>query len=299
MKDNSDRYGSDVLAGTGPAKPSRLRDQKAVEAVPGLLVEDVHSGFVGEIIRVEKVAGELLMTLAGRGTQVRKFPLGPGYWIDGEPVTLIPPAAPATEPQPPARTASGSVRSPAAGPAVMMPSRIWVEGRHDWQLIDKVWGEDLRHEGIAVEELAGVDHLAQMLAAFKAGPDRKAGVLVDHLVPGSKESRLVAEALRAHGNGFVLVTGHPYVDVWQAIKPGRVGLPAWPTIPKGTDIKKGTLAHLGLAHETVADIGRGWSLILERVRTWKDLESSLIKEVETLIDFVTTDLTAEDFTRSR
>ena len=294
MKDNSDPYGSDVLAGTGPAKRSTLADQRTVEAIPGLLVEDVHSGFVGEIVRVEKVAGELLMTLSGRGDTTRRFPLGPGYWIDGQPVVLVPPA-PAAAPRKPERTASGSVRAASTTPAVMAPSRIWVEGRHDWQLIDKVWGEDLRGEGVAVEELAGVDHLADMLTAFRPGPERKAGVLVDHFVPGSKESRLVGEALAAHGNGYVLVVGHPYVDVWQAIKPARVGLAAWPDIPKGTDIKKGTLAHLGLPNDTTGDVGRGWSLILDRVRSWKDLESSLIKQVETLIDFVTTGATAADF----
>lgn len=252
-----------------------------------MVLEDVTSGFVGEIVAVGKVAGELLMTLEGRGNVRRKFPLGPGFWLDGEPVNIVPPqrkAASAT--QATSRTASGSVRVKAK-PATMLPSRMWVEGRHDWQLIDKVWGEDLRLEGIAVEELAGVDHLEEMLAVFDPGPGRRAAVLVDHLLPGTKESRLVEAALERYGNDHVLVLGHPYVDVWQAIKPARVGLKEWPTIPKSIDIKKGTLEALGLPHETQEDVGIGWSKILGRVRDWKDLEPSLLGRVEELIDFLT------------
>lgn len=283
----ADRYGQDVLAGPRVSpREKRLRPQKDIRAEKGLLLEDVESGFVGEVIDVSKVAGEMLMTLEGRGNVRRRFPLGPGFWIDGEPVNILPPAKPTQAAPAVQRTASGSVRVKAK-PATMLPSRMWVEGRHDWQLIDKVWGEDLRLEGIAVEELAGVDHLEEMLAVFEPGPGRRAGVLVDHLLPGTKESRLVEEALRQYGNEHVLVLGHPYVDVWQAIKPGRVGLREWPHIPKGTDIKVGSLAALGLPNETVADVGIGWSKILSRVRDWKDLEPSLLGRVEELIDFLT------------
>lgn len=249
------------------------------------MLEDVESGFVGEIVDVSKIAGEMLMTLEGRGGTRRRFPLGPGFWIDGEPVNIIAPAkkapAPAAE-----RTASGSIRV-RGKTSTMLPSRMWVEGRHDWQLIDRVWGEDLRLEGIAVEELAGVDRLEEMLAAFEPGPGRRAGVLVDHLLPGTKESQLVDAALARYGSDHVLVLGHPYVDVWQAIKPARVGLSHWPDIPRGTDIKAGSLAALGLPHDTVEDIGIGWSKILSRVRDWRDLEPSLLGRVEELIDFLT------------
>lgn len=281
-RNDFDYYGSDVLGGTGPKK---LRDQDVVPAEIGLLLEDVQSGFVGEIVAMGRVAGEFLMTLEGRGGVKKRFPLGPGFWIDGRPVSMVEPVV-KSEPTPPAVTASGSVRVSATARTIL-PSRMWVEGKHDWQLIDKVWGEDLRHEGIAVEELAGVDHLETMLAKFQPGPGRKAGVLVDHLLPGTKESRLIAEALTTFGSEHVLVLGHPYVDVWQAIKPARVGLQQWPHIPKGTDIKKGTLAHLGLPHETLEDVGKGWSAILSRVRTYKDLEPSLLGRVEELIDFLT------------
>ena len=44
---------------------------------------------------------------------------------------------------------------------------------------------------------------------------------------------------KRHAHPDVLVTGHPYVDVWQAVKPARVGLPAWPVIPPGRPWKEG------------------------------------------------------------
>ena len=60
--------------------------------------------------------------------------------------------------------------------------------------------------------------------------------------PGSKEARL-AEAVR---HPHVLVTGTPYVDVWQAVRPSAVGIDAWPVVPKGQDWKTGVCAALGV-----------------------------------------------------
>ena len=111
-------------------------------------------------------------------------------------------------------------------------------------------------------------------------------MLVDHLVPGSKESR-IAEAVSARWKDAVLIVGHPYVDIWQSVKPQRVGLEKWPEIPRGVDIKHGTLEHLGWPHATQADIAMGWKRILSTVRNYKDLEPALLGRVEELIDFVT------------
>jgi len=115
-----------------------------------------------------------------------------------------------------ARTASGSVAVPDARARVASGSRIFVEGRHDAELVEKVWGDDLRVEGVVVEILEGVDDLGPVIADFAPGPGRRMGVLVDHLVPGTKETRLVEAALALPaGRGHVKVLGHPYVDVWQ------------------------------------------------------------------------------------
>jgi hypothetical protein len=166
-------------------------------------------------------------------------------------------------------------------------SRIFVEGRHDAELVEKVWGDDLRIEGVVVEYLAGVDDLAGHLADFRPGPGRRVGVLVDHLVAGSKESRIAADAMRGPWAGHVLVVGHPYVDVWQSVRPARLGMDAWPTIPRDVEWKKGICRHLGWPHADQADIAAAWKRILGTVRSYQDLEPALLGRVEELIDFVT------------
>jgi hypothetical protein len=85
----------------------------------------------------------------------------------------------------------------------------------------------------------------------------------------------------------VLVVGHPYVDVWQSVKPQRLGMSSWPVIPRGTSWKVGIAEHLGWPHATQADLARAWRRILASVDTYADLEPELLGRVEELIDFVT------------
>ncbi|MDO4613857.1 MAG: DUF3097 family protein [Actinomycetaceae bacterium] len=285
----SRRYGHDVLA-NDPHRP-KLRPIRTVEARPGTVVEDPTTGFVGAVQRCYTAAGMVVVELEDRRGKVRAFPLGAGFWIDGEPVELIRPL-PAVGKQTRSLTGkpvtnSGSRPLPAQRARVAKASRIWVEGRHDAELIEHVWGDDLRGEGIVVELLDGADHLPDVLADFRPTPARRAGVLLDHTVTGSKETRLAAEVTATWSEDALLVTGHPFVDIWQAIKPQRVGLNAWPHVPIGTDIKRGTLAHLGWPHETAGDVAAGWMRLLRRVRDWRDLSPALIGRVEELIDFVT------------
>ncbi len=283
-----DRYGGDVLAGDW-RRPPRGRSRE-MAATAGLVVEEVETGWCGAVVRTEAAGGVLVVVLEDRRGRTRSFPAGPGFWLDGEPVTLVrpAPAAPST-PRVPARTASGSVAVTGARARVARGSRIWVEGRHDAELVEKVWGDDLRVEGVVVEPLHGVDDLPGLVAEFAPGPGRRLGVLVDHLVAGSKESRVVAETVRRHGPGHVLVVGHPYVDVWQAVRPDRLGLAAWPVVPRGQDWKRGVLAALGWAHGDQGDVARGWQRVLAAVGTYADLEPAVLGRVEELIDFVTTE----------
>jgi hypothetical protein len=276
----TDRYGSDVLAAR------RRRETPEVPADRGLVVEDVTSGWVGAVVRVEKSGGQHLVELEDRHGRTRSFTLGGGFWVDGRPVVLVPPR-PAAAPTAPSRTASGSRAVPDAPARVARASRIWVEGRHDAELVEKVWGDDLRVEGVVVELLDGADNLPAAVRTFAPSPDRRLGVLVDHLVPGSKESRLAAEAVRAAPPGTVLVLGHPWVDVWQTVRPQRLGLEAWPDVPRGTEWKAGVLRALGWPSDTQADVARAWARILGRVRTYADLDPALLGRVEELIDFVT------------
>lgn len=279
-----DRYGDDVLAA---ARDRRARSApREVAADPGLVVEEVTTGWVGAVVRVEKSGGMHVVVLEDRHGRVRSFRLGPGFWVDGEPVVLV---APVTNraPAAPTRTASGSRAVPDAKARVARGSRIWVEGRHDAELVEKVWGDDLRVEGVVVEPLDGVDDLAAAVRDFAPEPGRRLGVLVDHLVVGSKESRIAAEAMRVAAPGTLLVLGHPYVDVWQAVRPQRVGLDAWPEIDRGTEWKVGVLRELGWPAADHRDVARAWQRILGSVSSFADLEPALLGRVEELIDFVT------------
>ncbi|WP_396027300.1 DUF3097 domain-containing protein [Actinomyces ruminicola] len=289
------RYGGDVLA-VDPHRvgPTAVRPESVhVALTRGMVLEDRQTGFVGAAVAVEKSGGKHLVVLEDRRGLRRAFPLGPGFWLEGRPVILDPPAPRKRPPAGPVSaggrrlTASGSYAVEGERARVARASRIWVEGKHDAELVEKVWGDDLRHEGVVVLMLDGVDNLEEVMVEFGPSPQRRAGVLVDHLVPGSKESRIAEQVRSMPGGENVLILGHPYVDVWQAVRPARVGLTAWPEIPRGTDIKHGTLEALGWPHADQADIARGWQRILATVRSYKDLEPSLLGRMEELIDFVT------------
>ncbi|MEU3743869.1 MULTISPECIES: DUF3097 domain-containing protein [Streptomyces] len=246
-----------------------------IPADPDLVVEEVATGFCGAVIRCE--AGTV--TLEDRFGKHRVFPMEPrGFLLEGRVVTLVRPAAAA--PVRPTRTASGSIAVPGARARVARAGRIYVEGRHDAELVERVWGDDLRIEGVVVEYLEGIDDLPSIVAEFGPAPDARLGVLVDHLVPGSKESRIAAQVTSPD----VLVVGHPYIDVWEAVKPSSVGIRTWPTVPRGQDWKTGVCRALGWPSDNT---GAAWQHILSKVTSYKDLEPELLGRVEELIDFVT------------
>src|SRR6185312_7717294 len=137
-------YGTDVLAESQARR--RRPESPQVEAASGLVVEEAGGrGFCGAVVACEKDA----VTLEDRFGRRRVFPLRPSaFLLEGRPVTLTRPAP--AQPGRPARSRSGSVARPAApaGAAhraqVARASRIYVEGRHDAELIEKIWGDDLR-----------------------------------------------------------------------------------------------------------------------------------------------------------
>ena len=278
---HGDRYGSDVLSSDWRAPRNGRSVETAAEL--GLVVEEVEIDFCGEIVKVERDLDTV--TLEDRRNQRRTFPLGPGFLLEGRPVVLV--APPRSGPAAPTRTASGSVAVKGAKARVARASRIFVEGRHDAELVEKVWGADLRIEGVVVEYLEGVDDLGAHLRDFGPGPERRVGVLVDHLVPGSKESRIAQSVAKSPVGRHVLIVGHPYVDIWAAVKPQRLGKDAWPTIPRNVEWKKGVCQTFGWPHRDQADIARAWKHVLGSVRGYQDLEPELLGRVEELIDFVT------------
>jgi Protein of unknown function (DUF3097) len=249
-----------------------------VEAEAGLVVEDLEGRFCGAVVGYEKDA----VTLEDRHGKRRAFPLPGTFLFEGRRVTLVRPAPKAAAA--PEKTASGSIAAPLRRAKVARESRIYVEGKHDAELVEQVWGDDLRDVGVVVEYLEGVDDLPAITKTFAPGPGRRLGVLVDHLVDGSKESRIAAAAGR---EPHLLVVGHPFIDIWAAVKPARLGLAAWPDVPRGQPWKEGVLRALGWPHRTRADTAAAWRRILGSVTSYTDLEPALLGRVEELIDFVT------------
>jgi hypothetical protein len=277
----ANRYGSDVLATDWRATArGRATD---ITADLGLVVEEVTTDWCGEIVKVERDLGTV--TLEDRHRKRRTFPLGPGFLLEGRPVVLVAPTR--KGPEAATRTASGSVAVAGVKARVARASRIFVEGRHDAELVEKVWGDDLRIEGVVVEYLEGVDDLSAHLRDFGPGPERRVGVLVDHLVPGSKESRIADAVRRSPVGKHVLIVGHPFIDIGAAVKPQRLGFDAWPTVPRTIEWKKGVCQRLGWPHRDQADVARAWQHILGGVRGFEDLDPALLGRVEELIDFVT------------
>ena len=271
----SRQYGQDVLA-VERRRGGGRGELPQVAAERGLVVEDDAAEFCGAVVFCEKDA----VTLEDRHGRRRVFPLRAPFLLEGKPVRLVRPA-PASGPGARAagRTASGSVAAPPSRAKVARASRIYVEGRHDAELVEKIWGDDLRDVGVVVEYLGGIDDLPAIVAGFSPRPVRRLGVLVDHLVDGSKETRIAAQVRSPH----VLIVGHPYIDVWAAVKPSVAGIPAWPHVPPGTPWKEGVLAAIGWPPDTA----RAWQRILRAVTSFTDLEPEFLGRVEELIDFVT------------
>jgi Protein of unknown function (DUF3097) len=274
---------NDVLA-----QPQQRRPRvPELAAEVDLVVETADGRFCGAVVAVGRAvdSGEKrdTVTLEDRHGKRREFPLLPAaFLLDGRPVTLVRPAIVRAASGPRAKTASGSFAVAGAAARVARASRIWVEGIHDAALLERVWGDDLRVEGVVVEPLDGIDNLVDVVREFQPGPGRRVGVLVDHLVAGSKETRIVEQVRHTGFAASVLVTGHPYVDIWQAVKPTALGIDAWPVIPRGVEWKAGICAALG-----VSEPRDMWRRVLGGVDSYADVEVPLLRAVEELIDFVT------------
>ncbi|MDR7329362.1 DUF3097 domain-containing protein [Corynebacterium guangdongense] len=266
------RYSGDIFSGH---KRTRPVEYPILPAQPGLIIEVFGEDFVGAVVETLKTHEGDLVRLEDRHGRTRLFQMIRGGFLhEGKRVSLTR----HVQKQAPRRSNSGSRRVENVTAKVAMPSRIWVEGLHDAAIVEKVWGHDLRVEGVVVEFIEGLDNLPDRLAEFQPGPGRRVGVLADHLVEGSKESRLT-ESLGPD----VLVTGHPYIDIWAAVKPERLGLRAWPEVPYGEDWKTGICRRVGWS-----DPKEGWSRVYSAVNSFRDLDATLIGAVERLVDFVTT-----------
>ncbi len=285
MIDSEDPYG-DILAdrSVGGISGARRLAQTYPQVVASADMVLMHraSGLRG---RLWKFTGDIVVIADTKGGQ-HTFENHPGAFAhQGETVTLIrpttrPPAGPTTK-----RSASGAIVATEIEARTARASRIWVEGDHDARLLERVWGDELRELGIVVEPLGGVDDLAAEVERFVPSPRRRLAVLVDHLVPGSKESRIAASV----NHPDVLVVGHEFVDIWQCVRPKALDISAWPEIPRGEDWKTGICDRLGWG--STFD---GWKRVLSAASTFADLEPSLIGSVEQALDHLTEGELAED-----
>jgi hypothetical protein len=251
-----------------PSVPARL----------GLIVEDRASGFCGDVVAITAEA----VTLRGRRGATRQFRYkAGGFLIEGRPVTLVREVQSVGAPS---VTNSGAVAGPAQRAQVARASRIWVEGRHDAELVQQVWGDELAELAIVVEPMHGIDNLVQNVEAFRPSGERRLGILVDHLVVGSKEQRITQQVAGHH----VLVTGHPFVDVWAGVRPQVMNLVEWPDVPRSVEWKQGMCDALGVS---LTDF---WPHLRNRVRTFADLRPELVGAVERLIDFVAPSVAVDD-----
>ncbi len=163
-----------------------------------------------------------------------------------------------------------------------------MEGKHDAELVEKVWGDDLRAEGVVVEFLQGVDLLESALRAEPPSAERRYGVLVDHLVPGSKESRIADAIARGaarrsrpdRGSSARRRSGSASPRARWASTRGR-------RCRAASTSRSAPAARFGWPSETPADLARAWQRILGRVSSYRDLDPALLGRVEELIDFVT------------
>ena len=256
----------EITAGT--PKPSESYPR--VPAEPGLMVMHRGSGRRG---RISRFTGEIVEVTDPAG-RMHSFRNRPGaFAVAGETSVLVAPRAVSGSTT--RRSAAGAVVEVDQQAQVARASRLWVEGDHDARLVERVWGDELRELAVVVEPMGGLDDLAAMVREFSPGPGRSLVVLADHLVEGTKESRIASTVDSPH----VVVVGHPFVDIWQCVRARSVGIDHWPEIPMGTDWKSGVCDALGWGEPY-----EGWQRVLGAVDSFADLDVSLVNAMERALD---------------
>jgi hypothetical protein len=178
----------------------------------------------------------------------------------------------------PVVTASGALRTgPTPAARTARASRIWVEGRHDAELLEHVWGDELREMGIVVEPLHGADDLSAAISEFRPGPAaaargpaRPPRAWIEGVAPGCR-GRPGARA-RDRAPLRRRVGRHPA----RGDRPVRVARRA-----ARRAVESGAVS--GARYQYLDGF---WPRLRNRVRTYADLRPELVGAVERLIDFV-------------
>ena len=145
------------------------REYPRLEVTPGLELTHRPSRVTGVVVRFTQ---NQRIVLSDQDGNLHDFKPHPGVLLHrGNPVELV--VAERLLSSTTRITASGSIGVRIDESKVAQASRIWVEGTHDAELIEKIWGDDLRVEGIVVEPLHGVNDLCDRIAAFHPAPRRR------------------------------------------------------------------------------------------------------------------------------
>ncbi|MEX0767955.1 MAG: DUF3097 family protein [Microthrixaceae bacterium] len=244
-------------------------------AVPDLVLLHRSTNLRGRLVKFT----DQIVVIQDRSGGRHTFENHPGAFAhNGETVTLIRPGRQASPSQPTTRrSAAGGVVAVEQVARIAQASRLWVEGDHDARFVERVWGEELRELGIVVEPMRGIDDLVSAVREFDPQQDRRLAILVDHLVPGSKETRITD---KIHDPNVVIL-GHPFVDIWQCVRPRSMGIDAWPEVPREEEWKAGICKRLGWGSTS-----EGWKRVLSAVNSFADLEPELVGAVEQALDML-------------
>lgn len=185
-----------------------------------MVLGDVASGWVSAMMHMKKPGDVYFVELEDRRDVRRSFPFSPGFWFEGRPIETLPPRPAPAQASPGAQvsvsgrhiTGFGSSAPASSGPKVAKCLRTWIERCRDAEFVQYVWDEGLAEAGAAVQLLGSVDNLEAVSEAFGPTSTVCAGVLVDHMVSNSGESR-IAEAVSAYWLDVVLALDHPLVDI--------------------------------------------------------------------------------------
>ena len=207
-----------------------------------MVVEDAQTGFVGAVVRIEYGR----MELEDRHGRRKPFPIGPGYLIDGRPVILTAPRQRRADGAGTHRIRfGGGVRRTRQGRAGEPDLRRGPPRRRTRRAgVGRRPARRGRRRRIPRRR-----RRSRRRSSRSSGPAPAVGfgVLVDHLVAGSKEARIADAVRRGPGGVHTLVVGHPFIDIWQAVKPARLGVSAWPVIPQGRGLEARRVPGAGLA----------------------------------------------------
>ena len=139
--------------------------------------------------------------------------------------------------------------------------------------------------GERIKGYSDAEVLGEHFSKFYTAEDRAAGEPDRALATAAREGRYEAEGWRVRKDGSRFRANIVIDAIWHE---GRhVGFAKITRDITERYTAADFAEHLGWPHATQTDVALGWKKILGTVRSYADLEPSLLGRVEELIDFVT------------